>query len=365
MPIDKRRPSQVWDAFTLDLIIRVAEMSILHPVFAMWVPLLTLAQGHSSSSLPYRVSFAYLLLTLVVNLVPWSSGVWTNRSWRGGVTGLFSGPSIVRDEQVVLVTGGASGVGEMIVETLGVMGVTVVVLDLVERETQWDDVYYFKCDLADPKAIGATLAAVREEVGEPTILINNAGVVQGKLLTELTLEEVKQTFDVNVLAQFTFIRELLPAMLKKGSGHIVTVSSVLALNGVAQLSDYCASKQALIGLHESLRYELKYRHADVPIRTTLLLPGHIRTPLFASIAPTSRLANFVFPVQNPHDVAKKVISALETEQSREIYVPRIGGWVGLVKGMPSWVVDWVISVSGANDVMRSFAKSRSAGENHE
>lgn len=76
----------------------------------------------------------------------------------------------------------------MIVETLGVMGVTVVVLDLVERETQWgafygpssrlggdqaeltpiflmlDDVYYFKCDLADPKAIGATLAAVREEV---------------------------------------------------------------------------------------------------------------------------------------------------------------------------------------------------------
>lgn len=85
-------------------------------------------------------------------------------------------------------------------------------------------------------------------------------------------------------------------------------------------------------------------HADVPIRTTLLLPGHIRTPLFASIAPTSRLANFVFPVQNPHDVAKKVISALETEQSREIYVPRIGGWVGLVKGMPSWVVDWVISV---------------------
>ncbi|KAI5476344.1 hypothetical protein MNV49_007857 [Pseudohyphozyma bogoriensis] len=174
------------------------------------------------------------------------------------------------------------------------------------------------------------------QVGHPTILINNAGIVKGKLLVELTPEDVQKTFSVNVLSQFSLIRAFLPEMIKNRRGHIVTVSSVFGFAAAAQLSDYSASKHALVGLHESLRCELRYRHGDPPIRTTLLVPGRIHTPLFESLAAPSPLVSFLAPTVEPHTIAKKVIAALECETSTEIYIPRYGGLLWAVRGLPSW-----------------------------
>jgi NAD(P)-dependent dehydrogenase (short-subunit alcohol dehydrogenase family) len=152
------------------------------------------------------------------------------------------------------------------------------------------------------------------QVGHPTIIVNNAGVVQGKLILDLTPEDVKQyaprffillswalkrsrnrTFAVNTLAHFWTLKAFLPAMIQANSGHIVsvyshcsdkihrtvckvTVASVLGVLGCAQMSewtisflvktpfntssfvaDYCASKAALVSLNQSLRYELDKR----------------------------------------------------------------------------------------------------------
>lgn len=116
-----------------------------------------------------------------------------------------------------------------------------------------------------------------------------------------------------------------------------------------------------MGLHESLKYELRYRsvltaspppsltpvhsYSDAPIRTTFVVPGHVRTPLFGSINPPSRLVAFLAPTIGPHTIAKAIIAALDTDQSREIYLPLYGGWLWAVKGFPSWGRDFLIWVS--------------------
>lgn len=120
-----------------------------------------------------------------------------------------------------------------------------------------------------------------------------------------------------------------------------------------------------MGLHESLRAELQYRCAassfsaaeapthrlihhsynDPPIRTTLVIPGQVHTPLFASVKPTSRLVSFVAPIVEPHTVAKAIIAALDTHQSRTIHLPYYSSWVWATKGMPTWASDGLAWVS--------------------
>lgn len=84
---------------------------------------------------------------------------------------------------------------------------------------------------------------------------------------------------------------------------------------------------------------------DPPIRTTLVIPGQVRTPLFASLASTSRLVSFLAPIVDPHLIAKAIVAALETHQSRTIHLPYYASWVWATKGMPSWASDGLAWVS--------------------
>ncbi|KAM0746886.1 retinal short-chain dehydrogenase/reductase [Meredithblackwellia eburnea MCA 4105] len=359
----------IWDEINYDFIVKVLVLSILHPLFAIWVPITFYSQGYNHNSTPYKASIAYLALTTLLHFLPWLDQLWSDKNWRKHpnpaftrISTLFGGPTLDWDSEIVLVTGGANGIGQMIVKTLGVMGATVVVLDQVKvdlNQKEFDDVYYFHCDISDEKRLVTTLNQVRQEVGDPTILINNAGVVVGKSLLDLTVEDVRRTFNINTIAQFSLIKHCLPSMLKRGRGHIVTVASILGLSGVAQLADYCASKAACVGLHETLRAELKYRYNDPSIRTTLLLPGHTRTKLFSTISPPPNfLTRFLNPTVQPHEVAKLVINALEKEQGKVIYVPRFGAWVCWLRCAPTWVWDAAVWVSGANEAMRPFVTKK-------
>jgi all-trans-retinol dehydrogenase (NAD+) len=88
------------------------------------------------------------------------------------------------------------------------------------------------------------------------ILINNAGIVSGKKIFESSYKTMEKTMNVNSVAHFYTIKELLPTMIKRNRGHIVTISSQAGLLGVSGLIDYCASKFAVFGMNESLRHEL-------------------------------------------------------------------------------------------------------------
>ena len=139
-------------------------------------------------------------------------------------------------------------------------------------------------------------------------------------------------------------------------------------------ADYSASKAALISLHESLRYELDNRcllnstqkpHVHLPfliiryhtpkIRTTLVIPGHVLTPLFSHITlPTSTLYKFFVPSLPPVAVVKAIITAMDEQHSKTIYLPFYTNFVGLLGLVPSFVRDaaqWV-----CNCLVWSFKK---------
>ncbi|KAG8957666.1 hypothetical protein FRC03_009923, partial [Tulasnella sp. 419] len=201
---------------------------------------------------------------------------------------------------------------------------------------------------------------IRDDLGHPTIIINNAGVVQGKLVTDLTEADVQQSFGVNVISHFNTLRAFLPEMIQQKSGHVVTVSSILGLAAAAQMSDYCASKAALVALHESLRYELDKKHNTPNIRTTLLLPGLLQTPMFSRSSCdrvfSSAFYKFFTPVVQPHDVVKRIIAALDEQESREILMPFYTNFVKFASLLPSFGRDFLQWLARADYAMEGYVK---------
>jgi len=205
--------------------------------------------------------------------------------------------------------------------------------------------------------VEAVAKKVIEEIGHPTVLVNNAGVAQGKLILDLSPEDVRQTFEVNTLAHFWTLKAFLPEMIKKKSGHIITVASIGGLVGIAQMTDYNASKAAIISLNESLRYELDKRYHTPQIRTSLVIPGHIMTPLFSTVRfPNSRLFRFCFPSLEPITVVKAIIAVLDEQHSQAIYLPFFANFTSLLRLLPSFLRDFAQWFTNADYAMENFTK---------
>jgi len=350
----------VWDAFDIDLVVKVLTNTAFSPFFTALFPLFFFFQGESGTSSVVTGAICYFIGVSLFWLVKWCSLLYRNQ---GSI--LFGPPPLDWSEQIVVITGGASGVGELLANTLAVRNVTVVVLDVNPIVTENYNVTYYQCDVSKWEEVSRVAKVVIEEIGNPTVLINNAGVVQGKLLLDLSPEDVKQTFDVNTLAHFWTLKAFLPGMIEEKTGHIVTVGSIAGMVGIAQMSDYCASKAALISLHESLRYELDKRYNCPSIRTTLVLPGHINTRMFSKMSlPKSKLYNFLVPSLQPIDVTKAIIASLDERHSKTIYMPFYSNFTGLLNLTPSFIRDLAQWFSGADYAMEGFeaASGRRQGE---
>ena len=193
------------------------------------------------------------------------------------------------------------------------------------------------------------------KLGRPTILINNAGVVNGKPLLSLTPQDIDRNFQVNLLSHFHTIQTFLPRMLEsEHGGTIVTMASVLAHLGCAHLSDYTAAKAGLVAMHASLSAEL----AESPrIKTLLVTPGQISTPLFEGVRTPS---NFLGPVLEPVEVAKEIIAAIDAGVSGELAMPLYARWIKVLGVLPVGVQKVLRWLSGMDKAMEGF-KGRGSG----
>ena len=115
----------------------------------------------------------------------------------------------------------------------------------------------FKCDITNIKEIECISQQIISMVGNPTILINNAGILCGKYFTEMSLDEIQRTFKVNTFAHYYTVKQFLPHMLEENHGHIVSISSILGMDSVAGVADYGPSKSAATAFMHALRQEIR------------------------------------------------------------------------------------------------------------
>jgi len=344
--------SPIFDTLDIDLVIKVLANTAFSPFFLSLVPVFFYFQGAKLTDPVIVFSVAYYVAVSLFWFVKWCSRLYRNQG------SLIFGPGRFDwGEQIVVITGGASGVGELLANTLAVRNVTVIVLDVNPITSENFNIMYYKCDVSKWEEVEAVSKKIIEEIGQPTVLINNAGVVQGKLILDLSPEDVNQTFGVNTLAHFWTLKAFLPGMIEAKKGHIVTMSSIMGMAGAAQMSDYCASKAALLQLHNCLRQELDHQYNVPGIRTTLVCPAHIFTPLFSSAnMPTHPLGKFFIPSLHPVTVVKKVIAALDEQHSQILLLPFYANFVPYLQHMPSFVVDFVNWILGVDSAMKSFVK---------
>ncbi|KAF4546090.1 Short-chain dehydrogenase/reductase SDR [Lasiodiplodia theobromae] len=347
-----RRPHPWYHPLTIDLLADIANRSILHPFIACLIPLCLSAIGTPTTWLRFQVACAYAIAVTL----------WTLLVQHYGRRTAFGPPRTVSlDDEVVVVTGGARGLGALVAEVYGMRGASVAVLDVAgedevgaERLLEEKNVTYYRCDVGDRAEVERVYKRIESDLGTPTVLINNAGVVNGKPLLELSPAEIERNFRVNLLAHYNTLQTFLPGMFNApNGGTIVTVSSVLGKVGAACLSDYTAAKAGLIAMHTSLQAEL--RQSPKPgaknIRTILVTPGQLGTQLFGDLDTPS---GFLAPIVEPVQVAQAIIRMIDAGEGGEISFPLYARWMEWMNVLPSGL-QWIIrGASGVDDAMRNF-----------
>lgn len=123
---------------------------------------------------------------------------------------------------------------------------------LVLTKTTDAGLKFFKCDITDSSEVYSVAEKVKETMGAPTILINNAGLLASHTILTTSDAYLRKIFDVNVLSNWYTTKAFLPDMLRHNKGHIVTIASTASFIGVAGLADYTATKAAILSFHESM-----------------------------------------------------------------------------------------------------------------
>ena len=186
--------------------------------------------------------------------------------------------------KVALVTGASRGIGLAVADALRASGMHVVRLARSVREGTFERRTDIACDLTDPASVERAVGRVEQEPGLPDIIVNNAGVFFIKPLAETTYEDFTRTLATNLTAAFLIARALVPKMVKRGSGHLVTIGSISDYIGFSGSTAYAASKFGLRGMHEVIRQET----AKSGVRTTLISPGPVDTDIWNAVDPDSK-----------------------------------------------------------------------------
>lgn len=234
----------------------------------------------------------------------------------------------------VLITGGAMGMGKIYAEKAIAEGAaTVVLLDVnadaltstaAELAEAGGNIVHYTVDLSSQKAIAKVAASIRKDVGDPDILINNAGIIRSSFFWEHDpVRDIEATMKVNTLAAMHLSREFLPGMIAKSSEcRILNIASAAGTLSNPRMSVYAASKWAMIGWSDSVRLELlKAGHPHVKVTT--FAPSYISTGMFEGVR-----GPLLTPIMTP----QKATTA---------------AWNAMLKGRPLLMKPWTVGLARA------------------
>ncbi|KAF1363971.1 NAD(P)-binding protein [Lizonia empirigonia] len=246
------------------------------------------------------------------------------------------------EKEVAVVTGGCSGIGALVVQRLASRGLRVAVLDIQQLPASlqgYAHIKFYACDITDPAAVAAAAHSSRTDLGSPSILINNAGVLDAHTILATSHAYLRKLFDVNVLSNWTTVQAFLPAMIRANKGHVVTIASTASYVGVAGMADYTASKAAVLSFHEGLNQELALSYKAPGVLTTSVHPNWVRTPLIEPVA--DELAKRGAVMIEPEEVADAVVAQVLSCKGAQVFVPRSAGKISLLRALPNWVQEGV------------------------
>ncbi|MDX2127922.1 MAG: SDR family oxidoreductase [Chloroherpetonaceae bacterium] len=186
--------------------------------------------------------------------------------------------------KTALITGGGSGIGLAIAESLASEGVQTILasrrLEVLESAARMISKKYgtpshaLPLDLRDTRSIRSATDSVLQKFGKVEILINNSGLGVDASAVEMTEDQWDLVMDTNVKGTFLLTQALLPKMIEARLGHIINISSQAGRNGYARATVYCASKFALIGFGKALQEEVR----EFNIKVSNLLPALVQVP---------------------------------------------------------------------------------------
>jgi 3-oxoacyl-[acyl-carrier protein] reductase len=212
-------------------------------------------------------------------------------------------------DKVIVITGGASGIGEAASRLFAERGARVAIWDMNEGKGQTlantlRGASFYKVNTASESAVAEAVHATVADMGRIDVLINNAGITRDASLLKMTLVEWQQVVDVNLTGVFNCTKAVAPVMIANNYGRIINTSSIVGLYGNYGQTNYAATKAGVIGLTKTWARELgKYN-----ITVNTVAPGFIATEMIATI-PDKVIAMMTEKVPlkklgTPEDVAK-------------------------------------------------------------
>lgn len=255
----------------------------------------------------------------------------------------------------VLITGGASGIGKIMGRMALEKGAELIIWD-INKETAEEaasdlsrlgKVTVYQVDVSNMEQVTSVAEAVKANQGGIDLLINNAGIVVGKLFQEHSLQDITRTMDINSLAPMAIAHHFLPGMLEQKKGHICNIASSAGLTSNPRMSVYVASKWAVTGWSDSLRIEMEQQKTGV--RVTTVTPYYISTGMFEGVRSP------LIPILKPEKAARKIIRGIERNKLF-VSMPWSVHFVRLTQGLlPFRGYDWLAGkVLGIYNTMEHF-----------
>jgi NAD(P)-dependent dehydrogenase (short-subunit alcohol dehydrogenase family) len=231
--------------------------------------------------------------------------------------------------KVAAISGGARGIGKATAAAMVRAGMRVAIGDIDAELAQrtagelGPDVRAYELDVTSRPSFAAFLDSAERELGPLDVIVNNAGIMPvGPFLEESDAAAVRQ-LDINLHGVIFGMKEALPRMLARGSGHVVNLASVAGKSGFPHLATYCATKHAVIGLTEAVRAEL----GESGIEFTIVMPSLVNTELTSGVQ-----AGRGVKKAEPEDVADAIVAALR-EPRVDVFVPRMVGGINKVMNL--------------------------------
>jgi NADP-dependent 3-hydroxy acid dehydrogenase YdfG len=220
--------------------------------------------------------------------------------------------------KVVAITGGARGIGKATAKALAREGATVAIGDLdrelAERTASelGPEAIGLELDVTERESFANFLDQVTERLGSLDVLINNAGIMPLRPFVEEDDATARRMFDINVHGLMYGMKLAIPAMVSRGSGHIVNIASQAGKAGFPGGATYSGTKHAVIGLSEAVRGELR----DTGVEISVVMPAVVNTELGSGL-PENRAAKKL----EPEEVANEIVRALQFPRF-DVWVPR-------------------------------------------